>query len=307
MASSGSYGPVSQNEARAVVQAAIEAGGCLIDTADVYADGDSERLIGSLLSNSEGALVATKVGLVRDPTSPYGVDIVGRPEYLREAVQNAARRLAVPHIDVVFLHRIDHRVPIEESVGCLSDMVAEGHVRGVGISEASVDSILRAHATHPLSAVQSEYSLWSRDVDSSGALNVLQELQVPFIASSPLGKGFLTGALKWPPSEGAKDSRQKLPRFAQESYLANRSMLPTLRGVAERLDASMAQVALAWVAAKQPRTVAIPATRRVERLLENLASEQVQLDAADVSLLDESFATVRVAGERYADMTFVNR
>lgn len=307
MAVAGSYGAVTGDEAREVLRLALSTSNCLVDTADVYGEGSVERLLGELQPPERRAVVATKVGLVRSAASPYGVDIVGRPDYLRAAVLESAERLRLETVPLVLLHRVDHRVPVEESVGALADLVGEGRIGGVGLSEASAESITRAHATHPLAAVQSEYSLWSRDIESFGVLDLLRELDVPLIASSPLGKGFLAGGLDWPPPSDRKDSRTKLPRFAQEAYERNVRLLPALDTVAERLGSTRAQAALAWVLSRGARIVAIPATRRADRVLENLASQDLRLTDDDVEQLDQAFASGRVVGDRYPDMTFVNR
>lgn len=307
MAVAGSYGAVESGGAREVLGLALSTDGCLVDTADVYGDGSIEQQLGALDPETCSGVVATKVGLIRDPSSPYGVDIVGRPDYLRAAVLRSAERLRIEKVPLVLLHRVDHRVPVEESVGALAELVQEGRVGGIGLSEASAESIRRANATYPLTAVQSEYSLWSRDIETAGVLDVLRELDIPLIASSPLGKGFLADGLEWPPPTNTKDSRTKLPRFATSAFEQNLRLLPALDAVAQRVGASRAQTALAWVLSRWHRTVVIPATRRPERFLENRASRNVRLSPADADVLEQVFTPELVYGDRYADMTFVNR
>jgi aryl-alcohol dehydrogenase-like predicted oxidoreductase len=307
MAASGSYGPVDEEGARAAIRAALEAGPCLIDTADVYGSGSSETEIGRLVAAADTAIIATKVGLRRNPTGRFGVDIDGSPEYLREAVGASRVRLGVDVIDLVYLHRVDDRVPVEDSLGALGELVTEGVLRGVGISEASAESVERAHKTFPLTAVQSEFSLWSRDVEDGGVIGLCADLGIRFVASSPLGKGFLTGALEWPPPPDQKDSRTKLPRFSADAFAHNATLLDLLADVATEHRCTMAQAAIAWVLAWVPGVIAIPSTRSADRVRENLASSGVVLSDAAVEALSSGFASVRVEGDRYADMGFVNR
>lgn len=307
MSASGSYGAVEPDRARAAIRSALDLGAVMIDTADVYGDGAAERMIGEVRVDGDDVLIATKVGLRRNPDARFGVDIDGSPQHLRAAVQGSCQRLGVETLDLVYLHRVADDVPVEDSIGALGDLVVEGAVLGVGISEASTDSIRRAHGTHPLSAVQSELSLWSRDVAEAGVLDLCAELGVPFVASSPLGKGFLTGALIWPPEGHAKDSRRRLPRFSAESYPGNRAVLSALAEVAGSHGCTMAQAALAWVLASTRDGFAIPGTSSPERVAENAAATSVALTAAEVTSLGEAFAPDRIAGDRYADMRFVGR
>jgi aryl-alcohol dehydrogenase-like predicted oxidoreductase len=215
--------------------------------------------------------------------------------------------LRVETLDIVLLHRVDDRVPVEKSIEALAALVSDGVVGGIGLSEASTESIARAHSAHPLAIVESEFSLWSRDVETAGVIALCSKLGIPFVASSPLGKGFLTGALTWPPAHTGKDSRLKLPRFSADVYQHNVELLDALRTVARDRGATMAQVALAWVLRTLPNSIVIPSTSSAERVQENAAAADVQLTEDDVARLGHAFSVDRVQGERYADMGFVNR
>lgn len=307
MAVSGAYGAVNGETAQQAIRTALASGPRLIDTADIYADGATERLIGQIVHAPCPTVVATKVGLIRNPNSSYGVDICGRPEYLQAAVRRSLDRMNISAVDIVYLHRVDRTVPVEESIEALVELTTAGLVRGIGISEASLENIQRAHAVHPLAAVQSEYSLWSRDVETLGILDWLAVHHVPFVASSPLGKGFFVDRLDWPPSDGVSDSRRKLPRFARDSYVHNVKLLPPLRQLARECGRSVSQVALAWIAAKHPLTITIPSSRHNAHVAENLESESLRLEWDQIRLLDQAFAPSRIAGNRHSDMTFVNR
>jgi len=269
---SGDYGPADERESIATLQRALDVGLDLIDTADQYGDGDNESLVGRALAGRRSeAVLATKAGLVRESNGAVGV--CGRPDYLRGALERSLARLGVDAVDLYYLHRVDLHVPIEETVGGLAELVGEGKTRFIGLSEAAPETIRRAHAVHPLAAVQSEYALWTREPEEN-VLPLLRELGIGFVAFSPLGRGFLAGAL---------------PR--------NQVLLEPLIAVAERVGATPAQVALAWLL--RQGAVPIPGTRRATRVDENAGAAELTLEQADVEELERAFPAGAAAGARY--------
>jgi len=296
------YGETDETEAIATIHRALDLGIDFLDTADMYGSGANEQLVGRAIAGRRDEVVlATKFGLVRDPENPASRGISGRPEYVRSACEASLRRLAVDHIDLYYQHRVDTDVPIEETVGAMAELVSEGKVRHLGLSEAGAENIRRAVAVAPITALQSELSLWSRDVEES-VMPACQELGIGFVAYSPLGRGFLTGRFKSREDFGEGDFRGSQPRFSEENFDKNLALVERVEEIAREKGATPGQLALAWTMAKG--AVPIPGTKRRERLDENSAAGELELTDADMKALDE---IGEPAGDRYADMGSVNR
>jgi len=292
------YGPSEEAKNLATLGRALELGINFLDTADMYGPFTNEELLGRFLKGRRDQVVlATKFGIVRtgDPAARH---IRNEPEYIRSACDGSLRRLGVETIDLYYVHRIDRSVPIEDTVGAMADLVREGKIRALGLSEVSVATLRRAHAVHPIAAVQSEYSLWARDPEAE-VLPACRELGVGFVPYSPLGRGMLTGDLS-PDQLAADDFRRHVPRFQGEAYATNRALVDQLRELARSKGATPAQVALAWLLHQGEDIVPIPGTRRVERLEENAGATRLSLSAEELARLDRLFAPGAVAGERYS-------
>ena len=291
------YGPRDDARAMRVLARAVELGVDLLDTADTYGHGHNEELVGRFLRETDARVrVATKFGIVRRPGS-YERRIDNSPTYAREACEASLRRLGVERVDVLYVHRIEPGRPIEEVMGVLADLVAEGLVAHVGLCEPSAETLRRAHAVHPVAAVQSEWSLWTRDLEVE-VLPAAREIGAALVPYSPLGRGFLTGAF----DAGALttgDTRAGLPRFQGEALAANASIVERVREVARRYGATPAQTALAWLLAKGPDVVPIPGTTRPERVEENAGAAGLALTPEDVALLDRVATDAPVVGARY--------
>ncbi len=303
------YGQADESESIATIHRALDVGVTFFDTADMYGVGHNEELVGKALRGKrDRAVIATKFGIVRSRENPTIRGISGRPDYVHSACTASLRRLGVDVIDLYYQHRVDPDVPIEETVGAMGDLVKQGKVRFIGLSEASVDTIRRAHEVHPITALQSELSLWTRDVEPE-ILPTCRELGIGFVAYSPLGRGFLTGAIASTESLAPNDFRRINPRFADGNLDKNLALLANLRAFAERKKATAAQVALAWVLAKGNDVVPIPGTRKRTRLDENVASAALVLTAEEIATLDAAFPPNAAAGTRYpqAAMSSVNR
>lgn len=299
MGMSWAYDELGRDDAAsvAVVHRAVELGCTLIDTADMYGPFTNEELVGrALRGRRDEVVLATKGGLVVDDPKTYASHRDGRPEHLRGACEASLRRLGVDHVDLYQLHRVDPDVPVEESWGALAELVREGKVRAIGLSEASVEDIRRAQAVHPVASVQSELSLWSRDTVESGVLEFCREQGIALIAFSPLGRGFLSGRISSADDLPEVDGRRRLPRFQSEALAANLGIVGRLRQVAERLRATPAQVALAWVLAQGENVVVIPGTKNLRYLEENAGAAAVELDDASLAVLQDVPAAV---GTRY--------
>jgi len=299
MAMSEFYGKTDEAAARRVLRTALEQGVTMLDTADTYGLGHNERLIAGVLREWSGDVcVATKFGIVRKP-GEYKRIISGKPEYVRQAAEASLQRLGRDIIDLYYIHRIDAEVPIEDTVGAMADLVQQGKVRWIGISEPAAETVRRAHAVHPVTAVQTEYSLWTRHVEDR-LLPTLRELGIGFVPYAPLGRGFLTGALDANTLE-PDDFRRVMPRAQGENLRHNLGLVERIRPIAEEKEITLAQLALAWVLAQGEDIVPIPGTRRLQYLEENIAATEVRLEPEVVETLGAVFSRQEVRGERYPE------
>jgi aryl-alcohol dehydrogenase-like predicted oxidoreductase len=297
------YGTGDDTESIATIHRALDLGVTLLDTADMYGPFTNEQLVGRAIAGRRDEVVlATKFGNVRDPENPTKRSINGRPEYVRQACDASLARLGVDHIDLYYQHRVDRDTPIEETIGAMAELVAAGKVRYLGLSEAAAPTIRRAHAVHPISALQTEYSIWTRDPEAE-ILPTTRELGIGFVPYSPLGRGFLTGAVRSVDQLEAGDFRRFNPRFQGDNLEANIRIVEVVGRVAKELGATAAQVALAWIYAQGDDLVPIPGTKRRTYLEENLGALNVTLSAEHVAELGEMAAP---AGDRYPDMSPVN-
>ena len=300
MGMSDGYGVPDEAEALRTLDRALELGVTFWDTADVYGLGANEALVGRALAGRRDEVeLATKFGNVRDAGGSYG-GVNGRPEYARSACQASLARLGVERIDLYYLHRVDPAVPIEETVGAMAELVAEGSVAHLGLSEAAPTTIRRAAAVHPIAALQSEYSLWHREPEHE-VIPTLRELGIGFVPFSPLGRGLLAGALAPGTDLEESDLRRVLPRFQGENLERNLELAERVRDLAERRGATPAQLALAWVLSRGEDVVPIPGTKRRAYLEQNAAAAALELDDADLAALDEAFPPGVAAGDRYPE------
>jgi aryl-alcohol dehydrogenase-like predicted oxidoreductase len=302
------YGAADEAESIRTIHRALELGVTMLDTADAYGIGRNEELVGKAISGKRDRFfIATKFGLVRDAANPTVRGISGKPEYVRRCCDDSLRRLGIDHIDLYYQHRVDANVPIEETVGAMAELVHAGKVRNLGLSEASAQSIRRAHAVHPIAALQNEWSLWSRDLESNGQLEAARECGIAIVAYSPLGRGFLTGALKSAEDFDPDDFRRSSPRFQSENFAKNLELVRHVEALAAKKGCSSSQLALAWVLHKGRDVVPIPGTKRVKYLEDNVAAADVTLSDGELREIEAIFPVSAVAGARYADMSFVNR
>ncbi len=293
------YGAADEAESVATIHAALDQGLDFLDTADMYGPYTNEQLVGQAIAGRrDEAFVATKFGIVRDPENPRARGIDGTPEYIRSAVEGSLRRLGLDHIDLYYQHRVDRSTPIEETVGALGELVQEGKVRYLGLSEASPQTIRRAHAEHPITAVQSEYSLWTREPEDE-VLGTLRELGIGFVAYSPLGRGFLSGAIKSVDDLDADDYRRFSPRFEGENFARNLELVARVEELAQEKGVTAGQLALAWVLAQEQWIVPIPGTKRVAYLEENVRAAEVALTPEDLRRIAD--ALPEAAGARYPE------
>ncbi len=291
----------------ATIHRALELGVTFLDTADMYGPFTNERLVGRAIADRRDEVVlATKFGVERNAEDPTRRGINGSPAYVRAACEGSLERLGVETIDLYYQHRVDSQVPIEETVGAMAELVAEGKVRYLGLSEAAPATIRRAHAVHPISALQSEYSLWTRDPEDA-VLPTLREFGIGLVAYSPLGRGFLTGQIASIDDLAPDDFRRQSPRFQGENFGRNLELVERVRELATEKGVTPGQLALAWVLNQGPDVVPIPGTKRVEYLEENLAAADIELGQEDAARLDEAAPAGAAAGERYADMSTVDR
>jgi aryl-alcohol dehydrogenase-like predicted oxidoreductase len=304
MGMSDFYGPLDDDESTATIHRALELGVTFFDTSDMYGPHTNEVLLGKALAgHRDDAVIATKFGIVRDPADPAKRAVNGRPDYVRQACDGSLLRLGVDHIDLYYQHRVDPDTPIEETVGAMGELVREGKVRYLGLSEAAPATIRRAHAVHPISALQTEYSVWSRDPEEE-ILPTLRELGIGFVPYSPLGRGFLTGVLRSLDDLDESDFRRYQPRFQGDNLANNVAIVEIIDQLASAKGCTPGQIALAFVHAAGRDVAPIPGTKRRTYLEENVAALEVELTEEDLAVLD----TVAPAkGERYADMSPVNR
>ncbi|SKB39447.1 aldo/keto reductase [Luteibacter sp. 22Crub2.1] len=303
------YGPGDEKESIATLETALDLGITFWDTSDAYGPHTNEELIGRVLSGRrDKVFLATKFGIVRDPNDPSKRGISGRPEYVRESVEGSLRRLKTDHIDLYYQHRVDASVPIEETVGAMARLVEEGKVRYLGLSEASAESIRKAAGVHRITALQSEYSLWTRDPETTGTLAACREHDIGLVAYSPLGRGFLTGAITSPDDFAEDDYRRNNPRFEGENFTKNLEIVQKVRRFAADKGCTPGQLALAWVLAKGEDIVPIPGTKRVKYLKENAGADDVSLTATEIAEIDAVFPPDAALGDRYQSsmMGFVN-
>ena len=297
------YGEGDDAESIATIHRALELGVTLLDTADMYGPHTNEQLVGKAIADRrEQVVLATKFGLVRDPADRTRRGVNGRPEYVKQACEGSLQRLGTDHVDLYYQHRVDPDTPIEETVGAMAELVQEGKVRYLGLSEASPDTIRRAHATHPISALQTEYSIWAREPEQE-IVATLRELGIGLVPYSPLGRGFLTGTIRTLDDLEENDFRRFQPRMQGDNLERNIAIVERIDAIAAEKDATPAQIALAWVHAQGDDLVPIPGTKRRTYLEQNVGALAVELTEDDLRRLDVPAA----AGDRYADMSSVNR
>ncbi len=310
MGMSEGYGPADEQEAIATLNRALDRGVNFLDTADVYGPHTNELLVGHVIRNRRAQVIlATKFGFVSDPEMAGARAIDGRPHYVRQACDASLRRLGIDVIDLYYLHRADPQVPIEDTIGAMSTLVEAGKVRYLGVSEVGSETLRRAHAVHPIAAVQSEYSLWTRDPEEGGVLDVCRELGIGFVPFSPLGRGFLTGAIRSPNDFDAADFRRNNPRFQGENFARNLRLVDEVKRLAAVKQCTPAQFALAWLLTRGEQVVPIPGTKRRERLEENLRAVEIELEPGELAAIAAIFPPSVAAGRRYSEsmMALVGR
>jgi aryl-alcohol dehydrogenase-like predicted oxidoreductase len=295
------YGPGDASESLATIDRALELGINFLDTADVYGMGKNEELVGKAIRGKrQKVFLATKFGIVRDPKNPQARGLNGKPEYIRASLDGSLKRLGVDHVDLYYQHRVDRETPIEETIGAVADLVQAGKVVHIGLSEASAATIRRAHKVHPIAALQTEYSLWTRDPEDE-ILPTTRELGIAFVAYSPLGRGFLTGQIKSPDDFAPDDFRRITPRFQGENFKKNLELVERIKEIAAEKKCTPGQLALAWLFAQGEDIIPIPGTRRRKYLEENVAALKVQLSAADLRRIDEAAPQGAAVGLRYPE------
>jgi aryl-alcohol dehydrogenase-like predicted oxidoreductase len=295
------YGPADDEQSIKVIHRALDIGVTFLDTADMYGSGRNEELVGKALRDRRSrAVVATKFAVLRGADGSF-TGVSGKPDHVKQACEASLRRLGTDVIDLYYQHRVDPTVPIEDTVGAMAELVAQGKVRLLGLSEVSPATLRRAHAVHPIAAVQTEYSLWARDPER-GIVATCAELGVTFVAYSPLGRGFLTGAIKKPSDLAESDFRRMMPRFQGENFQRNLDVVRRVEELAGARKVTPAQLALAWVLAQDEHIVAIPGTRSIQRLEENAAAAELTLTREELVSIDEAFPRGVAAGDRYPAM-----
>ncbi|WP_324644317.1 aldo/keto reductase [Pseudarthrobacter sp. LT1] len=299
------YGGGDEQESVATIHEFLDSGGSLLDTADMYGPFTNEKLVGRAISGHRGDVVlATKFGNERREDGSW-VGINGRPEYVRAACDASLQRLGVDHIDLYYQHRVDKTVPIEDTVGAMAELVQAGKVRHLGLSEASAETIRRAHAVHPITALQTEYSLWEREPETK-VFPVLAELGIGFVPYSPLGRGFLTGQIRSADDFAEDDFRKHSPRFQGENFARNLELVDRVKELADRKQCTPGQLALAWLLAQGEHIVPIPGTKKRQRLRENLGAVDVELSRDELQLLDQLAPAGSTAGARYPNMSTID-
>jgi aryl-alcohol dehydrogenase-like predicted oxidoreductase len=291
---------VSKEEGIGLIRTAVELGVTFFDTAEVYGPFSNEIMVGEALRPvRDRVVIATKFGFAIDPNTGKQTGLDSRPEHIREVADASLKRLGVDAIDLFYQHRVDPNVPIEEVAGAVKELIADGKVRHFGLSEPGAKTVRRAHAVQPLSALQNEYSLWTRGPESNGILDACEELGIGLVAYSPLGKGFLTGAMSKDTNLGEGDFRKILPRFTPEAMEKNQALVDLLKRIAQNKAATPAQIALAWLLAQKPWIVPIPGTTKLHRLEENIGAINVALTSADLAEIQQAAAQIHIEGERY--------
>lgn len=306
MSMSQAYGPADEADSLATIDRALELGVCFLDTADAYGDGHNELLLGRALQGRRDRVVlATKFGILKDRATASRVS--GRPEYVRACCEASLQRLGTDHIDLYYQHRVDPDTPIEDTVGAMAELVEAGKVRHLGLSEAAPETIRRAHAVHSMTALQTEWSLWTRDAETDGVLDTVRELGIGFVAYSPLGRGFLTGAFQKLDDLADDDFRRHNPRFQGPNFEQNLALVTRVEDLARAKGVKASQLALAWVLAQGDDVVPIPGTKRRSYLEENVAADDIRLTDEELATIDDALPVGAAAGDRYGDMTPVRR
>ncbi len=291
---------LSKEDGITLIRQAADRGVTFFDTAEVYGPHSNEIMVGEALAPYKGKVViATKFGFNVQPDGVLTMELNSRPEKIRQACEGSLKRLGVEVIDLFYQHRVDPAVPIEDVAGTVKDLIAEGKVKHFGMSEPSAQTLRRAHAVQPVTALQNEYSLWTRGPETNGIMEACEELGIGLVPYSPLGKGFLTGTMTKQEDLGANDFRATLPRFTDQAMANNYALVEVLKAIAARYEATAAQVALAWNMAQKPWIVPIPGTTKLHRLEENIASAALNLTAADLTEIESAAAAIQIEGERY--------
>jgi aryl-alcohol dehydrogenase-like predicted oxidoreductase len=293
---------MAKEEANNLLRAAVDLGVTFFDTAEVYGPFTNEELVGEALAPfHDKVVIATKFGFKIDPETGKQTGLDSRPEHIREAAEGSLKRLKVDAIDLLYQHRVDPNVPIEDVAGAVKDLINEGKVKHLGLSEPGAQTIRRAHAVQPVAVIQNEYSLWTRGPETNGVLDTCEELGIGFVAYSPLGRGFLTGAMSKDTKIEKNDFRSILPRFTPEAMAANQALVDLLKQIAARKKATPAQIAVAWLLAQKPWIVPIPGTTKLDRLKENLGAVNVNLIEDDLAEIEKAAAKIAIEGERYPE------
>jgi aryl-alcohol dehydrogenase-like predicted oxidoreductase len=289
---------LANEESIALIRSAVDLGVTSLDTAEIYGPFTNEEIVGEALRNvRDQVTIATKFGFAIDPTTNTGLS--SHPDTIRKAAEGSLKRLGIEVIDLLYQHRVDPNVPIEDVAGTVRDLIAEGKVKHFGMSEPSVETLRRAHAVQPVTALQNEYSLWTRGPETNGILGACEELGIGFVPYSPLGRGFLTGAMSSETKIAEGDYRKLLPRFTPEAMQKNQALVDLLKRIAREKNATPAQLALAWLLAQRPWIVPIPGTTKHHRLQENIGASTVELTAADLAEIERAAAAIQVEGDRY--------